>query len=268
MINSDSTNMTPSFLIYVDESGDEGFQFHKATSEWFVLSGVITRAVNDLETVRLVDDVRSLLGKPENKVLHFRDLKHEQRVPYIDRISNARLRIISILVHKPSLKEREKFQERYRLYFYSVRLLLERVSWFCRDHKTNRDIGDGSAQIVFSNRSGMSYEELKDYLGVLEGDPRNVRIDWSIIRKEKIKSFPSGRRLGLQIADAAASSFFYAVNPSRYGHIEPRYAIMLKPVIYNHRGDFMGYGLKLWPREVDEIIRENRKLGWISEEYL
>ncbi len=257
----------PSFLVYVDESGDEGFQFHKFSSEWFVLSGVITRAHNDLETVRLVDDVRQLLGKPEKKVLHFRDLKHEQRIPYIDKISNARLRIINILVHKPSLKEPEKFRERYRLYFYSVRLLLERVSWFCRDHKTNRDIGDGSAQIVFSSRSGMSYEEMKDYLGILKEDQRNVRVDWSVINKEQIKPFAPGKMLGLQIADAAASSFFYAVNPTRYGHIEPRYAVMLKPVLYNHRGDFIGYGLKVWPREVDDMIKANKELGWINSNY-
>ena len=182
MNSSDLIKPIPSFLVYIDESGDEGFQFDKGSSEWFVLSGVITRATNDLSTVRLVDDVRQLLNKPEKKPLHFRDLKHEQRIPFVERISKARLRIISVLVHKPSLKEPEKFRERYRLYFYSVRLLLERVSWFCRDHKTNLDIGDGSIEIVFSNRSGMSYEEMKDYLGTLKGDPRDVRIDWSIIR--------------------------------------------------------------------------------------
>jgi hypothetical protein len=267
MINSGPTKMNPSFLVYVDESGDEGFQFHKSSSEWFVLSGVITRAVNDFETVRLVDDIRRLLGKPEKKTLHFRDLKHEQRIPYIDKISNARLRIINILVHKPSLREPEKFRERYRLYFYSVRLLLERVSWFCRDHKTNSDIGDGSAEVIFSSRSGMSYNEMKGYLDILKEDPKDVRVDWSIIRKEQIKAFSSGRTLGLQIADAAASSFFYAVNPTRYGHIEPRYASMLKPVLYNRGGDFIGYGLKLWPREVDDMIRTDKKLSWINSDY-
>ena len=64
---------------------------------------------------------------------------------------------MSVLIHKPSVKEPEKFRERYRLYFYAVRYLLERASWIRRDHRSRGDVGNGSGEIVFSNRSGMSY---------------------------------------------------------------------------------------------------------------
>ena len=60
--------MTPTFVVYIDESGDEGFSFGRGSSEWFVLSGVITRKAHDLETVKLVDKVRARLGKPEKKL--------------------------------------------------------------------------------------------------------------------------------------------------------------------------------------------------------
>jgi hypothetical protein len=87
--------------VYIDESGDEGFKFDLGSSEWFVLSAVITRAEHDMEAVKLVDEVRSLISSKDRRgarpraQLHFRDLKHHQRVPYVGRISSGRLRAIS-----------------------------------------------------------------------------------------------------------------------------------------------------------------------------
>ena len=259
----------PTFIVYIDESGDEGFSFDRGSSEWFVLAAVITRRATDLETVKLVDGVRSKLGKPEKKPLHFRDLKHEQRLPFVGEIAEACLRTVTILVHKPSIREPEKFRERYRLYFYTVRYVLERVSWYCRDYKTNRDKGDGSVEIVFSNRSGMSYHELKEYLRLLEAQTRffGVRIEWSVINSDQIVVFSAGRRMGLQIADAVASSFFYAVQPSQYSYTEDRYARILKPVVHHWKGRYLGHGLKIWPREAESMVESENNLRWIGEDY-
>ncbi len=260
--------MAATFVIYIDESGDEGFSFSEGSSEWFILSGVITRKAKDLETVKLIDKVRKVLNKPPKKPLHFRDLKHEQRLPLVGEIAKAELRTVSVLIHKPSLKETEIFQERYRLYFYAVRFLFERVSWYCKDHKTSQEVGDGTAEIVFSNRSGMSYEELRNYLKYLKDKTGyfDVRIDWSVIDVDganKITAYSSGKRMGLQIADAVASSFYYAVQSSQYGYVEDRYARMLKTVVYSRAGRYVGYGLKFWPREVDEKLHSEPQFGWL-----
>lgn len=259
----------PSFKVYIDESGDEGFNYDDGSSKWFVLSAVITRWESDLETVKLVDGIRIVLKKPLKKPLHFRDLRHEHRLPYIDEISKADLKTVSVLVHKPSIKEPEKFQTRYRLYFYSVRYLLERVSWYCRDHRSSDDKGDGSAEVIFSNRSGMSYAELKKYLAKIEQDSGffGVRIEWDIIRPDQILAYSAGSRMGLQIADAVASGFFKAVEPSRLGFTEDRYARMLKPVVFRHKNRYLGYGLKFFPREVDEVIDEEPCLDWVKQNY-
>ncbi|RME20225.1 MAG: DUF3800 domain-containing protein [Deltaproteobacteria bacterium] len=258
-----------SFVVYIDESGDEGFSFERGSSEWFVLSAVITRKENDLDTVKLVDTVKQKLGRPPKKPLHFRDLKHESRLPFVDEIAKARIRIVSILVHKPSIHEPETYRDRYRLYFFTVRLLLERVSWLCRDHRSKKDAGDGSADIVFSNRSGMSYEELKQYIELLRrrSESEDVRVEWSVVKTQQISAYSPGKRMGLQMADAVASSTFYAVQRSRYGYIEDRYIRMLKPVIYHHRGSYLGYGLKFWPGEVEDLIRTDELLGWVRTEF-
>jgi hypothetical protein len=155
--------LKPAFTVYIDESGDEGFRFGRGSSDWFVLSGVITP--NDqVNVLKIVDHIREILGREPKSPLHFRDLRHEQKIPYLDCLAKHQLRIVTILVHKPSLKEPEKFQERYRLYFYTVRYLLERVSWFCRDHCSSSKEDERIVEIIFSNRAGMSYDELKNYL--------------------------------------------------------------------------------------------------------
>lgn len=256
-----------SYVVYVDESGDEGFSFERGSSEWFVLSGVITHAATDLETVKLVDVAKSLLKKPVKKPLHFRKLKHEQRLPFVGLIADAKLKVVNIMVHKKSIREPEMFRERYRLYYYSVRYLLERVSWYCRDHKDPDGYGDGSANIVFSNRGGMSYCELRDYLSLLKRTSvvRDVRIDWDVLNPEQVQAFSPGKRMGLQIADAVATSSYYALKQSDYGYIEDRYIRMLKPIIYHHRGQYLGYGLKFWPGEAMDVLRESAAHAWVCE---
>ena len=170
------------------------------------------------------------------------------------------------MVHKPSILEPETFSEKNRLYFYSVRFLLERVSWLCRE-KRNANDGDGTAEIVFSNRSGMSYENLRSYMQLLK-DQNHQAGDWSVIQCDQILAYSAGKRMGLQIADAVASGFFKAVERSPYGHCEDRYARMLRPVVYKSRGKYQGYGIKIWPREANDLIRNDPRFAWFRQDYL
>lgn len=87
--------MSESWVVYVDESGDEGFKFDKGSSDWFVLSGIITSKASDIETVKLVDRVRSrVLRRTDQNPLHFRDLKHEQRIPFLHEMAQPRSRYL------------------------------------------------------------------------------------------------------------------------------------------------------------------------------
>lgn len=245
--------MAASFVVYIDESGDEGFVFnkHQGSSHWFILSAVITRKSTDLETVKLVDTVRQRLNRNDKNPLHFRKLKHEDRLPFVDEIAKSPLRCISILIHKPSIREQENFTTRFVLYFYAVRYLFERISWLCRDNRLEE--GDGTAEIIFSNRGGMSYEELRNYIDVLRSKP-NVSVDWSVIKNNLITAYPHEKRMGLQIADAVASSFYYSVQTTWQGFTEPRYVKILKPVVYNLGKKHRNYGVKVWPSEAESLI--------------
>lgn len=262
-----------SYRVYIDESGDEGFVFHSdgsGSSRWFILSAVVVRKKNDLSLVRTMENVRSVLGKAPRKELHFRELKHEQRVPYVKQIAGGQIKTVNVLIHKPSLREPEKFQsEKFLLYRYASRYLLERVSWLCRD-KHNPGEGNGRADIIFSNRSIMSYDDLTAYLQMLrkkaDSDPMDIRIDWSVVDPRRVSAVDHAKLAGLQIADAVASSLFYAVNLNRYGESEDKYARLLLPICYRHKGAALGYGLKFWPDEFQKLKSANPHIAMFADE--
>ena len=248
--------MKASFISYVDESGDEGFVFNadgSGSSRWFVLSAAVIRETNDLEMVRCLKEVRAVLQKEPKTPLHFVDLKHEQRVPYIRRVGELPLRTVSVAIYKPLIREPEKFQNtKYLLYRYATRLLLERVSWLCRDQRRAGE-GDGFCEVIFSNRSNMSYEEIRDYLRLLlqqsEANPEQVQLDHTVIAPERIRAVEHSKLAGLQVADAVASGLHFALKVNRYGETETGYLPHLKKTIYRHKGEAMGYGLKVWPED-------------------
>jgi len=144
-------------------------------------------------------------------------------------LSAAPMCTVSVLIHKPSITEPEKFQnEAFRLYRYATRLLVERVSWLCRDTRKDNE-GDGSCELIFSNRSAMSYDVLRNYLVHLKDKPgTDARIDWNAIRPQQVRAVNHDQLAGLQMADAVASSLFFAVNLTQYSEVEDRYFRMLR----------------------------------------
>lgn len=259
-----------SFAVYVDESGDEGFVFQskpgQGSTKWFILSAVIIRKPWGPDEVKLVDGVRADTGRPPGTLLRFRNMKHSQKRLYIDRVAGARLRTINILVHKPSINSPERFTNGHTLYFYVSRLLLERISWYCRDMWRPNHGGDGSADIVFDNRSSMSYEELREYIDRLEAMSRSghdIQIDWNVIKRDQVHAKSSLR--GLQVADAVASGIGAGLNENGYGHTEDRFARELIQTLYHNQGKRDGYGIKIWPREAESHIDGNSRYDWIGD---
>jgi len=247
--------MNTEFVAYIDESGDEGFVFRNdgsGSSRWLVVSALVLRRENDRQVVEAARAARELLRKPAKFPLHFRNLDHAQRVALARQVGQLRARTVNVLIHKPSISEPEHFQrEAYSLYYYATRLLLERVSWLCRDHR--RTAGD--VELIFSNRSAMSYDNLRGYLQQLR-DEDCRSIDWTLIDPTRVRAVNHDQLAGLQLADAVATSGYYAVTPNIYGDVEDRYLRLIAPTIYRHRhGRIEGYGLKFWTQERDTIAR-------------
>lgn len=261
--------MAASFVAYIDESGDDGFVFNSdgsGSSRWLVLSALVCRKENEGELIQVARQARAVLGKDPKHPLHFVKLKHEQRIAVCALISTARVRSISILAHKFSMENCDAYRSKKNfLYHYLTRLLVERISWLCRDNR-KPGVGDGTVELVFSNRAAMSYEDLRMYFTTLEYNSTGleVKIDWTAVRPADVRSEPHEKLAGLQLADFVASGTRFAAELTRYGHSEFGYIRKLAPTLYKRGGKLFSYGLKFYP-DFDKTKPANPHIGEFAD---
>lgn len=254
-----------SFNCYIDESGDEGLSKKAGSSDWFILTGVIVHKKDECKSIELLKEVRTKFNYPPKKPIHWKKLKHEKKVYYSKKIADLQIRIVNICVMKNQILEPEKFSQESRLYFYSVRYLLERVSWFIKD---TQHIDSGKCKLIFSNRATMKYDNLKDYLNILkrQKESKNIQINFNYFDLDSgFFTYTAGRQAGLQIADACAGAVFNALEYNLFGFRELSYLKHLSPVLYRHGKKSSGYGLKIVPREAILEIKKDSELFRILE---
>ena len=257
--------MGASFITYIDESGCEGFRFGKGSSDWLVLAAAIFRTSRESHDIRVIDRVRTALGKPPSADLHFQNLNHAQKVLYMDQIGQTRIRCCAALIHKPSIVNQGSLQNKNRLYHYATRLLLERVSWICAEHAIAGD-GDGTSEIVFSHRRTTPTQGIQQYIEKLK--TQTTEIEWRAIDPARVIAIPHKQRKGLWVADAVASGIWAGVEFNRLGFTEGRYATQLRRVIWKGRyGKCLGTGLKIWPTEAIQSLDLGNKHAWLQKEF-
>jgi hypothetical protein len=247
------------FVAYIDEAGDEGFKFGSGSSEWFVLAAAVYRRSEEVAEVKVVNTVRDRINQgrkpgqeiPPRKPLHFRDLRHEQRKYYAAQIAQSRVRSLFHLVHKPSLEPDNKVEikawQKF-LYTISVLHLAERIALCCHQETTVTDEGDGTCDLILSNRATMDYDALRRFMTEFIGPDSALgqfQNPGHVIQAEQIETYQHGQRMGLQIADAIASSHYFALEKDGYGMTEDGYATLLAPCLYCEDGEPMDSGLTI-----------------------
>jgi hypothetical protein len=257
--------MKSSFIAYIDESGCDGFRHDKGSTHWLVLAAAVFRAENELSGVRVVDAVRHELNKDPKKDLHFDHLTHDQRVVYASRVASTSLRGIAVAIHKPSLTDKGTFQVKGRLYNYAVRYLVERISWLCTTARNRDDVGDGKVDLVFSHRRTTSYEDIRDYLDTMR--QRGTDIEWSAIDPVRVRAVPHRQLKGLWIADCIAGCIYKGLEINRHGFTEPRYAEILRPIMWSRNRAYSGTGIKLYPKEVLSTLDLDGQHAWLARTY-
>jgi hypothetical protein len=80
-----------------------------------------------------------------------------------------------------------------------------------------------------------------------------VQLDRDVIAPERIRAVEHFKLAGLQVADAIASGLHFALKVNRYGETETGYLPHLKKTLYRHKGEAMGYGLKVWPEDFGTV---------------
>jgi hypothetical protein len=246
--------MTHSYIVYIDESGDDGLGNYKVpgkgggASHWLSIGAVVWRYSRDLDAVQWGKEIQAKLSeKRQNAPLHFAKLNHQQRVMAVNQLSQRPLRIISVIANKPSIPS-GTYTSKNQLYHYMCRYLLERVSWLCRDMRKTVPEGDGRAKIIFSRRGGMSYTDFQQYLQLLKvRTDLDTRVHWPVIDIEAIEALDHSTRMGLQLADIAVAGISAGLEPDYYGNFETRFAKELKPRVYCNQKNYLSYGIKIVP---------------------
>ena len=224
--------MAYGYYAYIDEAGDQGFTFldppERASSQWFVLSAVVVRDTRRVSEMQAFSEYAKTISDKHWSELHFRKMRHERRAATTMYLASRQIRIISICWNKREITEDDRdhtLHFRTRLYHYAVRYLVERISWLCRD--TQPRPNPMTCRLVFAKCKNLRYGIIRGYLQHLQNS--NTEIHWPAVDVENLIVKPSSEQLGLQMADAVASSIYRGLELSPHQRSEPTYVRHLRP---------------------------------------
>jgi uncharacterized protein DUF3800 len=252
--------MPENYIAYIDEAGDEGFGKLKTSrsggqSKWLVLGACLVRDSNDKALPNWRNEILNYLGKAERKDLHFRTLKHEQKVVACKTIAKRPLGLCMVMSNKSTIQSHPKafvFKRKGYLYNYLTRFLLERLTSACAKASANSGAQSCQLKIVFSRRAGTNYQTMNEYLRLMRDGKEKIQpvrsIDWNVLDVDAIRVENHSKWAGLQIADVTTSAFFAAVEPNAYGNYEPRYAFELARRLISDGEGILNCGLTPIPQ--------------------
>ena len=227
------------FIAYIDEAGDEGFgrlllPDPGRQSRWFILGAAIVSGANDTKLPSWRDAILDRFPRKQKREIHFRDLKHEQKVVVAQELSNLPIKACLTFSNKITLcgtRWAEIYKRPGHLYNYMTRWLLERVTAYCARETQDLD-RPGRLKVVFSRRESTDYQSMMDYMHLMRDGREVIRpvrsINWRVFDPADIAVENHSVRAGLQIADAFTSAYFNAVEPNGYGNTERAYAELLR----------------------------------------
>ena len=227
------------FIAYIDEAGDEGFgrlllPDPGRQSRWFLLGAAIVEGHEDHNVPAWRDYILNRFPNKQKREIHFRDLKHEQKVVVAQELAQLPIKCCITFSNKITLcgsKWANIYKRPGHLYNYMTRWLLERVTTYCATQALERGI-PGTLKVVFSRRANTDYQSMMDYMLLMKEGREKIRpvrsIDWRVFDPKDIAVENHSVRAGLQLADAFTSAFFNAVEPNGYGNTETAYAERLR----------------------------------------
>jgi hypothetical protein len=225
-------------VAFIDESGGRAHTLK--SSDHFVMTAVVFHDSKQGEARQVVADLRKDLRRGPKDTLHWVNIQgHAQRLHVAKTIGQSGfLTISSVVVCKRQFGPGDQIHQQDIAYLYTLRYLLERLSWLGR-------LRGGAVDFTLAHIIHFQIAKLRQYEARLRADP-NCQVKWSYIAGPGKIDQPQ-RVDELQLADLAASATGAAFEPDRYGNVEPRYLREMAPRLYRHNGNLTSYGLKMHP---------------------
>lgn len=258
------------YTAYIDEAGDEGFGKLAAgpsggQSRWLILGACIVSRENDLKMPAWRDKILSRFPAKKARDLHFRDLKHDQKVVVCQELAKLPIGAVLTMSHKVTIPgsefEHALSKKRY-LYNYLLRWLLERITLKCKQVAAP---GQASLRLVFSRRGGTDYASMRSYLKLIRDGRELIKkpvrsIQWTVLDLDMIFVENHNKWAGLQLSDCITSAFFNAVEPNVYGNYEPSYANLLKGNLLTTKGVALNCGITPVPSMSRSALDDEQSL--------
>lgn len=177
-------------IVFIDESGDAGFQVEKGSSPNFIVVMVIFADELDAEEASLkIRKLRKKMGKSENFEFKFNKLNKEFRTDFLNEVKNMNFLVRAIVFQKKHIYSLNLRSSKEKFYNYAVKCLLQ--------HNQSR-ISHAKIRIDAS-----SDKKFKQELGIyLRKELNNNNL--KIMKNLKFKD--SAKDVLIQLADMIAGS--------------------------------------------------------------
>ena len=258
------TPLRVGYVLFVDESGDDGYAKvwpidPRGASEWLVLGAVLVRVANQASPVQWVREFKRTIKGAQSPDLHYYTLSAEKRLEACEHLAQCPVRCFAVISNKRNMRgyrnyRAERWDTRNPLYNWLLRVLLEKASRYCAG-RSMYDYGEmRSMRIELGARGGVSVPRIRVYLQKLRAQSQMkwlvVKRDdlaWECIDEMQIEAIRADKRAGIQLADTVASAFGNAVS-LRGGPMDPRPAKgLFKVMAQRKKGWRAGFSVKLLP---------------------
>jgi hypothetical protein len=240
---------------FIDESGVRAIT--PRSSDYFVMAAAIYDDTVAATIARGLTSLRADLDRQPTDPLSWKNIRtHEQRLRIAQVLAVSPITITSVVVCKRFLSA-PPLPSEHHAYLYTLRFLLERLSWLARDQGT-------TLSYTLSYITRFQIASLRDYEARLKGR-QDCQIAWANIAAPGRIDQPN-RVESLQLADLAASAIGKAFEPDKWGNTERRYLEELSPRLYRHGSGpnrLTSYGLKMHPWHQSQPCQDAHP--WIND---
>jgi len=257
-------------LIYVDESGDDGFSLTNhyvpgtTPTKYFQRCGVMVHDRQWRKINRLIDDFKDRYSIPDDVELHATEIISGQEKFYDHETKKRKRRKNWYGKNLPRRQQRETLllelcQLISSLNLTIIAVLIDKSKLLIDTEKVYKTIPKDNSWEYLIERVNLFLSTAKDRKGMFISDAINMNIEKkhrefaTAIYKtsthveghrfiESILFEPSDSSNLLQIADVVSFAIF-----KKHETRDVRYYNKLKNRIFKHTGKIKGYGLKIWP---------------------
>lgn len=141
-------------IVFIDDSGDPGFNFEKGSSKFFIIAAVVFDDELEAEKTALaIKEYRRTLKFPDDVEFKFSKSRRVIREGFLKTINKFEFRIRSLIIDKFLIRKDELRYEKDLFYSYAIKLLLKHNGGTILNAKVRID---GSGDRIF-RKSFLSY---------------------------------------------------------------------------------------------------------------